>query len=461
MVRWRVIPASDTHVRGEELGAGERVGRYRVLRTLGVGGCATVYAAEDAGRLVAVKVLHSLLSMAPKMVERFAREVRAAMRVRHAGIVEIFEMGQLADGRPWYAMELVDGEDLESRLWRRGRLSARDALAVLEPVCAALQAAHEVGLVHRDLKAANVLVGAGGIKLGDFGIAKLIEPDPRDEQLTTVGRQVGTPVAMAPEQLRGQPVDARTDVYGLGVLTFYVLTRRYPFDFEDPAELEAAHLHTAPPRPSRFATVPRAVDAVVLRCLEKRPEARFPSVADFIAELRRAVAPDRGAAPPLRTPAVALLVEARVPPRDLDDDEADELAAGLELAVERLSRAGLRTVLETSISVVAASPVPTGRDLEMRGRAAALAVDIYMALRAHGRVGGVRARGRRRCGPRRTGGRWAGAAARRLGAADDAQRRAGDARVRGRTRRASRALAAQGFGLKADRDAFEVDHAQS
>src|SRR5262249_34339308 len=259
----------------------------------------------------------------------------AAMRVRHASIVEIYEYGELPDHRPWYAMELVDGEDLESQLWRRGRLAPSDVLQVLEPVCAALQAAHDAGLVHRDLKAANVLVGSAGVKLADFGIAKLIEPGARDaEQLTTVGRQVGTPIAMSPEQLRGEPVDARTDVYGLGVLTFYLLTRRYPFDFEDPSELEAAPLSAAPPRPSRFATIPRAVDAVVLRCLEKRPEARFPSVTAVVEELRRAISPssERTPAPSLRTPAVAVLVEARLPAGELDDDAADELADGLELA---------------------------------------------------------------------------------------------------------------------------------
>src|SRR5262249_35627659 len=158
--------------------------------------------------------LHQLLSMAPKMVERFAREVRAAMRVRHPNMVEIYEYGELPDRRPWYAMELVEGEDLESQVWRRGRLAPTDVLQVLEPVCGALQAAQEAGLVPRDLKAANVLGGVQGIKLADFGIAKLIEPGARDaEQLTTVGRQVGTPIAMSPEQLRGEPVDARTDVY--------------------------------------------------------------------------------------------------------------------------------------------------------------------------------------------------------------------------------------------------------
>src|SRR5262249_34591348 len=143
---------------------------------------------------------------------------------------------------------------------------------------------------------------------------------------------------------------------------------------------EAAHLTAAPPRPSRYATVPRAVDAAVLRCLEKRPEARFQSVAEFIGELRRAVAPDRASSPALRAPAVAVLVEARLPSGDLDDDVADELAAGLELAAERLGRGGMRTALETASSIMAASPIASGSELEMRGRAAVLAVDIYMAL---------------------------------------------------------------------------------
>jgi serine/threonine-protein kinase len=330
---------------------------------------------------VALKVMHRIFAAAPKMVERFNREVQAAMRVRHANVVEILGYGALPDGRPWFAMELVEGENLETHLARRGRLDAREALAVLEPVCAALGAAHEAGLVHRDLKAANVLIGAKGIKLVDFGVAKMVAPEQRGgPALTTVGRQIGTPVAMAPEQLRGEDVDARTDVYGLGVLTFYLLTRRYPFEHDDPVELELAHIETPAPRPSRFASVPRAVDTVAMRCLEKRPERRYPSAAAFIEELRRAVDPSRAAAPAGGARAVAIYVEARLP-AEVDDWLAEQVADLHDLAVTRLGHAGLRPALATGTAVLAAAPLDSD---DRRAHATALAVELFGLLRDRG-----------------------------------------------------------------------------
>src|SRR5262249_51990372 len=143
-------------------------------------------------------------------------------------IIDIFEFGQLQDGRPYYVMELLEGSTLESVVGQRGRFSAQEAVELLDPICAALGAVHAAGIVHRDLKASNIAFAvendAKRIKLLDFGIAKLIHAEPGVPGLTSAGKRLGTPHAMAPEQIRGGPVDARTDIYALGVLLYYLLT---------------------------------------------------------------------------------------------------------------------------------------------------------------------------------------------------------------------------------------------
>src|SRR6266478_5793915 len=173
------------------------------------------------------------LAPSPEMVERFVREARVVNRIRHPNIVDIYEFGELDDKRPYFVMELLEGTSLASIVERRGRLSPAQALSYLEPVCDALRAAHAAGVVHRDLKASNVAVVKEGdpprVKLLDFGIAKLVRTAPGERGLTAVGQRIGTPYAMAPEQIRGGAIDARVDIYALGVLLYQLLTGRYPF----------------------------------------------------------------------------------------------------------------------------------------------------------------------------------------------------------------------------------------
>ena len=195
-------------------------------------------------------------------------------------MVDVYDFGMMPDGSPYYVMELLEGRTLSQLVHERGRMSAERALAYLEPICGALEAAHRVGIVHRDLKASNVMVVEDGeqprVKLLDFGIAKVIQPQAGQAGLTLAGQRLGTAFAMAPEQLRDGPISPATDVYALGVLLFQLVTGQYPFHSKDRLELERLHLEAPPPRASATAPVSLAVDAVVLRCLEKEADAALP-----------------------------------------------------------------------------------------------------------------------------------------------------------------------------------------
>lgn len=285
----------------QELPPGAAIDNFVIERQVGRGSWGAVYLARprsDAGpsappsgrERVAIKVLHGSLSVSPRMVERFVREVSLVRLLHHPNIVEIDELGQLGDGRPYYVMEYLEGEPLIAMLRRRGPLPVEEAVAILEPVCEALAAAHEAGIVHRDVKSSNIMLIAtpqgASVKLIDFGVAKLL--DDNGSGFTTVGRRVGTLSAMAPEQIYGGQVDARTDVYALGILLYLLLTGHHPFWSDDEVELAWRHLEEPPPRPSARAPVPPALDAVVLRALEKAPERRFDSAGSFFAALSEA-----------------------------------------------------------------------------------------------------------------------------------------------------------------------------
>lgn len=286
---------------GREFPPGAVLDDYVIERLVGRGSWGAVYlarprsdrepsAAPGGRERVAIKVLHGSLSVSPRMVERFVREVSLVRLLHHPNIVEIDELGQIDDGRPYYVMEYLEGEPLIAMLRRRGPLPVEEAVAILEPVCAALGAAHEAGIVHRDVKSSNIMListpQGPSVKLIDFGVAKML--DDTGTGFTTVGRRVGTLSAMAPEQIYGAQVDARTDVYALGILLYLLLTGHHPFWSDDEVELAWRHLEEPPPRPSARAPVPPALDAVVLRALEKTPERRFDSAGSFFAALSEA-----------------------------------------------------------------------------------------------------------------------------------------------------------------------------
>ncbi|MBX3162809.1 MAG: serine/threonine protein kinase [Deltaproteobacteria bacterium] len=287
---------------------GAVAGASRIERSLGAGGFANVYAGRDvAGAPVAVKVLHAEHVGSPA-VERFAREVAIVRRLAHPNIAAIHDAGTLPDGRPYCAMELLAGRDLK-RVLEGGPLAPAAALHVVEGVAAALAAAHDAGVVHRDVKAGNVfLCDDDRVVLLDFGIAKLAEAGG----LTLSRQAIGTVGAMAPEQLAGRPVDARSDVYALGALLYHALTGRVVFREagSDPALEIQLHRFAQRPRASAHGA-PEAVDAVIARAMAIRPADRHASTADLAAAARAAL----GAALCTRIRALGIFVDGLASPR--------------------------------------------------------------------------------------------------------------------------------------------------
>jgi eukaryotic-like serine/threonine-protein kinase len=365
--------AAAATVDADSIPAGMRVGSYIIQETVASGGGGTVYAAKPAdapGPRVAIKVLLRELAASRLALSRFQREAEVVSLINHPSIVRVLESGGLPDGRPYIVMELVSGENLRNMLLRRGRFAPAEVLEILTPVCSALSAAHDAGVIHRDLKASNICVGTEGgvrvIKLLDFGIAKLVEPDPDQPGLTVKGTRLGTPYAMPPEQVRGEQIDERADIYSLGVLLYQMLTGNYPFVGSTPHEIERLHLEAIPPRPSRSAPVSPALEAVVLRCLQKEPDARFSSVAELMAALRGAVAGEPPAARPITADerdAAAIYVELRVLPDAAPSDDLDEATESIIEDAERTLRdAGLELPLLTGNALLGTRFLPIERE---------------------------------------------------------------------------------------------------
>lgn len=374
---------------------GTMAGQYMLQRLIGSGGGGMVYAAEHRllKRPAAVKVLRREKAAMASMVTRFLREAMAVNMIRHPNIVDIFEFGELADGRPFYVMELLEGTNLRKLVQLRGRFSPADALAMLEPVCGALEAAHKAGVVHRDLKASNITVLETGtervVKLLDFGIAKLLHPEPGGAGLTEAGSMLGTSHYMAPEQVRGEQVDTRVDVYALGVLLYQLLTAQYPFQSEKTEEIAWMHLTAPVPRVSQSAPVPPALDDVVIKAMEKDREKRYPSVVAFLEALREA----SGAAPIVTedehpVPAAGIYVEVRVADEagdDADDAVLDDIGTVLDEAEQRLKDAEFLLPLHTSNALLGVKRLGEGVEAADEQAAIVLAQELHEALA--GRVG--------------------------------------------------------------------------
>lgn len=372
----RVAPPGDTDELApspdEVLPVGAGVGEYVVRGFLGAGAHGAVYVAEHrtAGHRAALKVLHWDAAQSAELTARFLREAQAVNQARHPGIVEIYDLGALPDGRPFCVMELLPGRTLQALLEERAPLPPAEAVAYLTPVCEALRAAHDAGVVHRDVKASNVMLlweGASPrVKLLDFGVAKLLEPSAAG--LTAVGQRIGTPSSMSPEQIRGEAVDLRADVYGLGVLLQRMLTGRPPFEAADLPELERMHLEAAPPRPSALAPVPPALDAVVARCLEKDRERRWPS-ATAVAEAARAALGSGSAAAAWSAPAVAVHVAVR--PYAEGDAEALTAQADVgDTAEAALHREGFTLTLDTAGALLGVRLLPADGEAARAARGA-------------------------------------------------------------------------------------------
>jgi hypothetical protein len=265
--------------------------KYEIRGTLGAGAMGTVYDAQDRiiERRVAIKVVKRPPAGDPEGEEshaRFRREAQAAGRLSHPNIVGVYDYGENEE-TAWIVMELVEGGSLKQRIDRQERFTIPDIVRVMDQVLAALAYSHGRGVVHRDIKPGNVMLTAdGSVKLADFGIARL-----ENSSMTQVGTVIGTPSYMAPEQLRGETVDARADIWAAGVMLYQLLTGEKPFDGGFSAVMHKA-LHTEPPPPSQLSvTAPRAFDAVVAKALAKRPEDRFASAKAFADAIRAAASP--------------------------------------------------------------------------------------------------------------------------------------------------------------------------
>lgn len=258
--------------------------RYELEERLGAGGMAAVYRSTDRllDRTVAVKVLDRRLGSDPEFVERFRREARAAAGLSHPGTVAVYDTGE-DEGRRYIVMELVEGDTLGDLLAREAPLDPDRAARLGAEILDALAAAHDRGLVHRDVKPGNVLLTpAGEPKVTDFGIARAAT----SATLTVGSKVLGTAAYLAPEQARGERVDARCDLYAMGCVLYEMLAGAPPFRGQSAISVATKHLHQEPP--PLPASVPPAIGAVVMRALEKDPADRFPHARSMAAELRRA-----------------------------------------------------------------------------------------------------------------------------------------------------------------------------
>src|SRR3954454_1434628 len=274
-------------------------GRYRVQARLGTGGMGVVYRVEHLhlGKTAAMKVLAPDTAAKPEMVRRFRLEAQSVSKLNHPNIVQTFDFGQV-DGALYLVMEYIKGDDLSSLLRREGPWSFARAARFFAQVCSGLTEAHEAGIVHRDLKPENFMVvkrreGGEHAKVLDFGLAKLRQRGPNERAISSGGQVIGTPYYMAPEQVRGEDLDARADIYSLGATLYRVLTGEPPFDAPSPMTVLSKHLtdDVVPPRsraPGR--ALPPEADRIVLRAMAKAVEDRYASAAEVQQDLERALA---------------------------------------------------------------------------------------------------------------------------------------------------------------------------
>jgi len=274
-------------------------GRYAIERELGSGGMATVYLAEDLKhhRKVALKVMRPELA-ATLGSARFLREVETAARLQHPHILPLHDSGE-AGGFLYFVMPFVEGESLRTRLAREGELPVGEAVRLLRDVVDALSHAHAHGVVHRDVKPDNVLLSGRHAMVTDFGVAKAVSEATGRHGLTTAGVALGTPAYMAPEQAAADPhIDHRADIYAVGALAYELLTGRPPFEGTNAQQVLSAHLTQAPvPVTGRRPAVPAALEAVVMRCLEKKPADRWQTAEQLLAQLEGFVTPTGGITP--------------------------------------------------------------------------------------------------------------------------------------------------------------------
>jgi beta-lactam-binding protein with PASTA domain/tRNA A-37 threonylcarbamoyl transferase component Bud32 len=283
-------------------------GRYRIIRKLGSGGMANVYLAEDEdlGRRVAIKILNDRYANDDLFIERFRREAKSAAALSHPNIVSVYDRGE-AEGTYYIAMEVIEGRSLKELIMTRGPLPIAQALAYTHEILEALRFAHRHGIIHRDIKPHNILIGER-LKVTDFGIARA-----GASQMTEAGSIMGTAQYLSPEQARGAPVTASSDLYSVGIVLYEMLTGKVPFTGDSAIEIAMKHLNDAPKPPSKIRPeIPEELDQVVLRALAKNPEDRYQTAEEFSEDLHRVEA-GLPLAPGTAEAATALLAGAAVP----------------------------------------------------------------------------------------------------------------------------------------------------
>lgn len=351
----------------------ERIGRYEILAELGRGAMGAVYKARDPqiGRTVAIKTILTAGLSPDELVQykqRFYREAQTAGQVNHPGIITIHDIAEDEKGQPFLVMEFVDGVTLH-RMLRPGhsghlpeRLPLDQALDLAAQVAEALDFAHRQGVVHRDIKPGNIMITAEGrAKIADFGIAKFT--DAEATRTTTV---LGTPAYMAPEQLRGGVVDARSDIFSLGAMLYWIITGQKPFPGEDLTSVSFKVVYTDPPKPTEIIpSLPKDLDIVVSRCLTKNPGDRYQSAKELANDLAAIRAGKR--------------IATTAAPRNADEPTVSTMQVGVAAAMSKAAVA-----LAEPMKVAPARPPRTG--FVLAGVATALVVVVAYFLWPQERV---------------------------------------------------------------------------
>jgi serine/threonine protein kinase len=272
----------------EDLCPGDCVDHYRVVERKGAGGMGCVYEVDHVtlGRRYALKVLHGeVLERDPRSIDRFVREARAASRIHHPAIVDVFDFGYLADGRPYFVMELLDGASLGDVIDTGGAIEPMRAVGMARELVDALRAAHESGVIHADVTPSNILVAGDHVKLVDFGLAELLADLEIDEHATHI---MGTPRYVAPERLQGRLASEACDQYSLGIVLFEMIAGVTPFHHPDMRTLCRQHIQDPlPPLLSPFQPIPDELERLIIRCCAKSPAQRFPTMRALAAELEQ------------------------------------------------------------------------------------------------------------------------------------------------------------------------------